>query len=69
VEKEIKRGDKFYILGNRSAKNQAGELINRGGWVKMDQICQNELTNHTLVTALVRTVFVRELRARLDASS
>lgn len=69
VEKWVIKGDKFYIQSNDSQKNQIHSLKNRGGYAKIIGICQNELINHTLVTALVRTVFVRVLLLKLDVPS
>ena len=67
VENCGKRVDMFYIQRNQNVKKQGFILNIRGEYGRMVQICQNELTNHTHVTALVRTVFVLVLPRRLDA--
>ena len=45
------------------------ELIYRGNYDIITRICQNELTNHTLVTVLVHTAFVHVLLQKLDVPS
>ena len=67
VEKCGKRVDMFYIQRNQNVKKQGSILNIRGEYGRMIRICQNELTNHTHVTVLARTVFVLVLPQRLAA--
>jgi len=69
----VESGDKFYIQSHYFVKNQAkighrGGMVlnNRGEFAMIVEICQNELTNHTLATALVHTDSVLVSRQRLD---
>lgn len=67
VDKQRERVDMFNIQSHQFDKKQTVHLKNRGECAKIMQICQNELTNHTHVTALERTVFVHVFLRRLAA--
>lgn len=59
--------DKARKPGNKLLQNQRPSLSKKVKIGTIEQICQNERTNHTLVTAPVLTVSVHVFPAKLVA--